>query len=197
MYCSFEEKKLRHILKSRLSHARYTHSKNVAVRAEELAQRYGCDAEKAYFAGLMHDVCKDDPKRDQLSLIENSGIVLDDVTRSSPQLLHAIAGRCWLVSELNIQDDDILNAVRYHTTGRAEMSLLEEIIYLADLTSSERDYEDAIYTRDLVDESPEKGLLHSLSYTITYLARMQRLVCPDTIWAYNYYVAKTLEGVKA
>lgn len=191
---AFDEKNLKKLLKGRLSPARYEHSLNVAVRARELSDRYHEDSKKAYFTGLMHDICKNDPPAKQLAYLQKHGVQLDEVTAHSPQVYHAVSGSVWLAAELNVQDEEILNAVRYHTTARAGMSRFEEIIYLADLTSAERDYPDAAYTHELVDKSLEAGLYHALRFTIISLVEAGRPVCADSFAAYNYYLAKTQGG---
>ena len=103
----------------------------------------------------------------------------------SPQVFHAMAGYCYLKREVGVEDEDILNAVRYHTTGRAGMSLLEKVVYLADLTSEERDFPDIAETRRIVDRSLEEGMIYSLQYIITDLVRAGRPVCRDSFEAYN------------
>lgn len=190
----YDEDKMKSLLKSQLSAKRYEHSLNVAVRAEELAQRFYADKTKARFCGLMHDVCKDLPSSKQLEIIHSSGVELDSEAESTPKLYHAIAGSCFLENELNIKDYDILNAIRYHTTGRAGMSLLEEIIYLADLTSSERNFSDVDRMRKIVNESLSYGMLESLKFTISQLMKKNRTICSDAFKAYNYYVSRTGGG---
>lgn len=185
-----DEHSLESLLRGRLSKGRYRHSLNVAGRAAELARLHGADVEKARFAGLMHDVCKDMPKKEQLVLIERGGIVLSSEVLASPQLYHAIAGSVYLRDALKVQDQEILDAVRYHTTGRAGMSLLEEVVYLADLTSAERDYPDAQYTRELADRDVAKAMLYSFQFIIRELAGGQKPLCRETIDGYNYYVRR-------
>lgn len=182
------EEELLPMLKQLLSAKRYEHSLNVAERAVELAERYGGDREKARLAGLIHDICKNMPKEEQLSWIHDAGITPEREILACPQLYHAIAGYAYAKNALNIRDSEILNAIRYHTTGRAGMSLMEEIVYLADLTSRDRKYPDAEYTRLLADKSIPEAMVYSFEYIIPELLKSHQPVCRDTIEAYNDYV---------
>lgn len=176
---------VRRLVRSRLSDARYHHTMCVVERARELARRFGADEEKAAFAGLVHDICKNMPHGEQLSYLRECGMEPSAEDLLSPQVFHAMAGYCYLRREVGVKDEDILNAVRYHTTGRAGMSLLEKVVYLADLTSAERDYADVVKTRCIVDRSLEEGMIYSLQYIITDLVRAGRPVCRDSFEAYN------------
>ena len=153
---------LRLIAKGRMSEYRYVHTVNVAVRAAELAKIYGENEYRAYRAGLLHDICKEIPKPELLALIER--YEPDFAERApewheSPALWHSRAGALYAEHELKERDPDILNAVRYHTSGRAGMSMLEEIIYLADLTSAERDYPDVEVVRKLSERDIGEAML--------------------------------------
>ncbi|MBQ4153051.1 MAG: bis(5'-nucleosyl)-tetraphosphatase (symmetrical) YqeK [Oscillospiraceae bacterium] len=173
------------ILKSRLNPNRLHHSICVAEAAERLAGQYGCREETAKMTGLLHDICKNDNLDIQLQIIKNGGIMLTDVERSSPPLYHAMAGSAYLKTELGITDPDVLNAVRYHTTGRGGMSLLEKVIFVADFISADRDYPDVEVVRTLARQSLEKAMLYALEYTVCDLVNRKKYLHPDTVDAYN------------
>lgn len=176
-------------VKALLKPERFEHSLNVAQQAVLLAKRYGEDQEKAYTAGILHDVCKNMSQQEQLHWMENSDIILDSTLRKQPPVWHGFAGAVYLRERLGIRDRDILNAVRYHTTAREGMSRLEQIIYLADLTSAERSYPDVEQLRSLTMQSLEQGMLYSLRYSIRKLLEVGQPVCLDTCRAYNQYLA--------
>lgn len=178
------------LIQKKLKPSRYQHSINVMNRAVELATRFGADPVKARLAGLLHDVMKNVPSKEMLQFIEDSDIILLYADLCAPQLWHAIAGAAYMKRELKIDDEDVLNSVRYHTTGRAGMSILEKIIYLADLTSAERDYPDVKKTRKIVDESLDKGMLYSMKYLITDLVMQGKVLHPDTLACYDELVRK-------
>ncbi|MEG1631020.1 MAG: bis(5'-nucleosyl)-tetraphosphatase (symmetrical) YqeK [Hydrogenoanaerobacterium sp.] len=186
MKYDFEKTKL--MLKDRLSEKRYEHSLMVAEEASHLAQIFGENQSKAYFAGLLHDVCKDDSKEEQLQRIRESAIIWDEKALSQPSLWHAMAGSIFIADELNVEDRDIINAVRYHTSGRAGMSKLEKIIYLADLTCYGRAYDDVETVRALAHASLEKAMLYALQYILSDLIAHKTPIINDTIEAYNDYV---------
>ena len=163
------EDEIKALLKARMNAHRYEHSLNVAKRAVFLAERNGADSERAYFAGLVHDICKGVPLEEQRAVIEKAGIVLDEDTEKSPALWHAVAGSVYIQTELSVTDEDVIRAVRYHTTGRGGMSLLEKVLYMADLTSADRNYPDADYTRDLTDKSLAEGLAYGVRWLVNDL----------------------------
>ena len=163
-FCPFSEEEIKAVLKARMNEHRFEHSLNVAERAAFLAEKYGADIEKAAFAGLIHDICKGIPNEEQLSVIEKEGISLDEDTLKSPALWHSIAGAIYSEHELGVTDKDVLNAIRYHTSGRGNMSILEKVVYMADLTSAERNYPDAQYTRDLTDYSLDEGIAYGVRW---------------------------------
>lgn len=175
------------IIKPLLSDKRYAHSVAVAEQAVRLARMYHVDPEKADTAAIFHDICKEMPRDQQLHWIEKSGIILDSVTQQQPNLWHGPAAVGYLGAVLHIQDPDILNAVRYHTSARAEMSTLEQIIYLADLTSKDRNYPDVDLMRQLTDQSLERAMQEALAFIVTDLVKHRRQICPDTYRAYNWY----------
>ncbi len=174
------------ILKSRLDEKRYIHSLCVADEAKRLAEKYGGDIEKAYLAGLLHDITKQASKEEHLQYFSDFGIILNDIEKNAEKLWHAMSGAGYLEHILNIKDAEILDAVRYHTTAKAEMSLLCKILYLADFTSLDRDYTDVSVIRKLVDESLDSALIYALQYSICDLVNIKKAVHLDTINAYNF-----------
>lgn len=173
-----------------LSDYRRIHSLNVAEEAVRFAKKYGGDVEKARLAGLLHDVTKETDFDTQLQIIENGGIILTELERRSPKLWHAISGACYVRDVIGIVDEDIFNAIRYHTTARAGMSQLEKLIFLADFTSPERDYPDIGVIREHAENSLEDGMLYGIKFTIGRLVGRGDLVSPEALAAYNDILLK-------
>jgi len=173
------------MLKRRLSKHRYEHSLNVSYEAVRLARLYGGDEEKAELAGLLHDVAKETSGKEQLKLIKAAGYPVSPELMAAPKVWHAPAGAAYIMLKLGIEDEDIINAVRYHTTARANMSLLEKIVYLADYTSAERSYNGVEDMRRLVDESLEAAMKYALRFGIGNQASKGQVIVPDTFMAYN------------
>ncbi|MGN0537547.1 MAG: bis(5'-nucleosyl)-tetraphosphatase (symmetrical) YqeK [Acutalibacteraceae bacterium] len=176
------------IIRSRMKTARYKHSRNVAKEAVRLAKKYGADPDRAEIAGILHDITKETPPDEQLQIMKNSGIVLNDIEKGSQKLWHAISGSAYIKTELGITDEDILNAVRYHTTARAGMSILEKVLFIADFTSEERDYDGVENMRKAADKSLEDAMIEGLSFSIADLAERKLTIAEDTFFAYNEVV---------
>lgn len=174
------------LIRERLSDYRFYHSICVAQSAKALARRYGADEEKAETAGILHDIMKESTKSEQLEMIEKAGMTITPLEKSKKKFYHQISGAAYAKAVLGIEDSEILNAIRYHTTGRANMSLMEEIIYLADFISADRDYEDVDVMRKKVVEGKEQGLLYAASYTIISNIKKGSILHPDTVNAYNW-----------
>ena len=183
-YLSREEQYI-DIIRGRLTPRRFEHSLAVAKQAEYLAKKYGADPEKARIAGLLHDILKDTDGDSQLQIFKDFDILLDAVEQKAPKLWHAKAGAVFLRHILGITDEDILNAVRYHTTARAGMSPLEIVLYLADFTSADRDYPDVDVMRELTERDPDEAMRYALAYTIDDLNAEGRPVHPDTLACYK------------
>lgn len=177
--------KYKDILKSRLTPKRYHHSLCVAEEAVRLANKYGGDKEKAYLAGLLHDITKNAPPDEHLNIFERFGIMLNDIEKNAEKLWHAMSGAAYIENVLKIDDKEIITAVRYHTTARAGMTQLEKLLYLADFTSLDRDYDDIDVMREKVEISLEAALDYALSYTINDLVSRGKPLHLDTVNAYN------------
>ena len=175
-------------LEQQLSKKRFQHSCNVARAARQLAQRYGADMDKAYFAGLVHDICKEMPFEEQHSLMVAGDFAPDTAELHSRKLWHGIAGAYFLQEEFGITDREILLAVRFHTVGREDMSLLEEIIYIADMISEERDYKGVGKMRKLAEENLQAAMLEALTDAIGSVLKKGGLLPQYTIAAYNGYL---------
>ncbi|MCD8106926.1 MAG: nicotinate-nucleotide adenylyltransferase [Oscillospiraceae bacterium] len=177
----------REYLALHLSEKRFNHSLNVADEALKLAVLYDCDREKAYFAGLVHDICKELPIEEQYALTLRSPLNVTDVELNAPKTYHGIAGSVFLEEQFGITDPDILSAVRYHTVAKGGMNLLEKIIYMADLISKERHYPDVEYYRDVTHKDLDLGLYEAMKFSIEDSISKTRTIPTLTLDAYNEY----------
>ena len=176
------------IIKSMMSENRYNHCVNVSKEAVKLAKRYGGDEEKAAVAGILHDITKEMPKEEQLQIMLDSGIILDDIQKNAPKLWHGISGSVYIKKHFGIEDEDILNAICYHTTGRAGMSLLEKIIFVSDFTSEERTYKGVATMRKKSRKSLEDAMLYGFKFTFSDLSSRELAIHPDELACYNEIV---------
>ncbi len=181
-----DKEQMRKALKSMLKENRYKHSIGVCETAVKLATIYGADEDKAYTAGLLHDAAKNLGKREMLSECDRLGVELDDIERANPALVHAVLGKAYIKEKFGIDDEEILNAVRYHTTGRAGMNLLEKIIYIADMVEPNRDFEGVIKLRSIVERDIDAACIMGLSQTIEFTLQKGELIHPDTVHARNW-----------
>ena len=188
------DEKIITLIRSKLSADRFNHSLNVADSAKELALRYGADVDKAYTAGLLHDVMKNASEEEQLGVLSEAGIELMPVERENKKLWHAIAGAAYVKFVMGIDDRDIIRAVRYHTTGRSGMSLLERIVYLADYISADRNYNGVEDMRRLCKSDSDEAILYALTFGIPDLVSKGRVIHPDSIDLYNEVIIKKQGG---
>ncbi len=188
------DEKIITLIRSKLNADRFNHSLNVADSAKELALRYGADADKAYTAGLLHDVMKNASPEEQLGVLSEAGIELMPVERENKKLWHAMAGAAYVKFVMGIDDRDIIRAVRYHTTGRAGMSPLERVVYLADYISADRNYNGVEDMRRLCKSDSDEAILYALTFGIPDLVSKGRVIHPDSIDLYNEVIIKKQGG---
>ncbi|MCQ2471938.1 MAG: nicotinate (nicotinamide) nucleotide adenylyltransferase [Clostridia bacterium] len=181
----WDDEKITALIKLRLKETRFIHSLNVAKAAAELAEIYGGDKEKCFTAGLLHDVMKNAPDSEHMEVFSVAGTPLSADEKQNKKLWHAMSGAEYVKHIMGITDDDIYRAVRYHTTGRAGMTLIEKIVFIADFISAERDYDDVNVMRGLAAVSLEKAMLYALRYTITDLVKKGQTIHKDSIALYN------------
>jgi len=181
-------------LKNSISPKRYIHSINVSITAKNLAEFYHCDVSKAEIAGLVHDCARDIDRALQVKFLEEEGIVVDELTLSVKELLHGPAAVHICKSVFDIEDEDILTAVRYHTTGRENMSLLEKIIYLSDFIEPGRSFDGVEELRRLAYEDLDRALLLAFNSSIRYILSQNGLIQMNTILSRNYLL-KRLKGI--
>lgn len=171
-----------------LSKDRFEHTLGVMYTAESLAMRYGADTASAAVAGLLHDCAKCIPNAEKLQLCQKYGIDISASEEKNPSLLHAKLGSFLAKEWYGVEDADILNAIRWHTTGRPEMSLLDKIIYMADYIEPNRKKAPNLKElRRLSFEDLDGALLMVLKSTLDYLSDCPDTVDPMTRECYEFY----------
>lgn len=177
-------------LKKNLKEKRYNHCLNVAQSAKELARLYGADEKKAYTAGLLHDITKELDTETQLKLCDDFGIIMSGLEKSAFKLWHAMTGAHYVKNILKIKDDEIFDAIFYHTTAKENMSLLTKIIYIADYISVDRDYNGVEEMRVAAKQSLEEAISIATEFTVNDLKTQNKAIHENTIKAYNQYFIK-------
>ena len=176
-------------IRNELDNERFRHTMAVSYTAASLAMAYEADIEKARLAGLLHDCAKCIPNEKKLKLAERYGLPVSEAERQSPQLLHAKLGAYIARNEYGVEDGDVLGAIRWHTTGKPDMTLLEKIIFMADyiepLRFQAKNLEEIRFVsfRDL-----DGAVYMTLRDTLEYLEeRAKRSIDESTFNAYEYY----------
>lgn len=175
-----------------LSEKRYHHSLCVRDAAALLARKYGADEKKAATAGILHDIMKDLPRQEQLERMKLYGVELTRLERNAPKLWHAMLGAAYIRNELHIEDPEILDAVRYHTTGRENMTKMDKVLFVADFISADRDYPGVEKMREAARAGLEEAAVEGIVFTICDLAESRVPIHPDSVAAYNDMVLKNL-----
>ena len=183
---------LRPIAMSYLKPKRMPHVLGTEGEAAKLARRFGADETKARVAGLLHDCTKKLGMAEQLALCQQYGIQLDLLEQKALKLLHAKTGAA-IARHVYGVDDEVYQAILYHTTGRANMTLLEKILYLADYIEPSREFAndpDVVCLRETVYEDLDRGLLLGLTMTVMEMEGMGNPVHHDTLDARNDLIEK-------
>ena len=178
---------------SYLKAKRCAHVLGTAATAVKLAEKYGADVHRAEVAGLLHDCTKKLSMPEQLALCEKYGIALDALEKKALKLLHAKTGAA-LARDVFGVDDEIYNAILWHTTGKPDMTVLEKVIYLADFIEPTRDFPGVDALRRTVWEDLDRGLLMGLEMTVEEMEEMGNPIHVNTLAARDYLKGKTNEG---
>lgn len=184
-----ELEKLRRAMEKELSAGRYTHTLGVAYTAAALAMSHGKDIKNAMKAGLLHDCAKSMHGSELVAICEKAHLNVTAVERSNPTaLLHAKAGAYLAEHKYGVTDGDILNAIRYHTTGRPDMSTLEKIIYIADyIEPGRKQLEGLEMVRRLAFQDLDCAVEKILANTLAYLRSTDTQVDDMTSRTYAFY----------
>ena len=181
-------KKIRKSMEKNLDAKRFEHTLGVAYTASALAMCYEVDVNKAQIAGLLHDCAKCLSDEKKLSICKKHNIQISKVENRNPFLLHAKAGSYIAMNKFIIHDQDIINAILNHTTGRPGMSALEKIIYVSDYIEPGRKQAPNLKeVRKLAFQNLDAALLKILEDTLQYLKESGSETDPMTQETYDYY----------
>ncbi|MDD7718679.1 MAG: bis(5'-nucleosyl)-tetraphosphatase (symmetrical) YqeK [Eubacteriaceae bacterium] len=186
MNMDYIKRQITDYIKDNFSEKRRIHTEGVRITAVKLAEKYGENIENTELAALFHDMFRGV----QVDIINDyvNQLGLNKKYLNNPNLAHGKIAAKVMEQNYGIDNEDILNAVSFHTTGRAGMSRLEKIIYLADAIEPNRDYPSVDLLRNLADENLDKALIMSLERTIDYVKQQGSFLDEDTIKARDYYL---------
>ncbi|WP_019536061.1 bis(5'-nucleosyl)-tetraphosphatase (symmetrical) YqeK [Paenibacillus ginsengihumi] len=171
-------------VRSQMPERRWQHTLGVMETAIQLANRYGADPDKAELAAILHDVCKYWPVEEQARIIREHGLPAE-LLDYDKELWHAHAGAFVAKDRYGVADEEVLDAIRYHTSGRERMTLLEKVVCLADYIEPGRDFPNVNNIREIAEHSLEKALIAGFSGTIAFLLEKGKKIYPLTMQARN------------
>lgn len=177
-------------LRNLLSEKRFAHTLGVATMAGRLAERYGENPERAELAGLLHDSAKELSLEEMKVWLFKAGYEVDTEVSQSRALLHGPAGAAFAKMYFGVRDKGILSAIYHHTFGKSAMSLLEEIVFLADYIEPNRHFEGVDRIRELAWVDLDRAALAGFDSTIGHLLAIQAEIYAPTVVARNYLIKK-------
>lgn len=178
------------VLEKYLSKKRIEHSKNVAMLARRIAKRYGINEDKAYVAGMLHDIAKEQDLKKQYDLVKN-----DECFELNDMTIHAYSAVHIISDELAIKDQTILNAIKYHTTAYYIMSDLDKLIYVCDMLSKERYFDGIEKLRELLIYDLDTCYLNCVKVSLTYL-KEKKIVFSNELIKLEEMIEKELANGK-
>ena len=178
-------------LKNNLKPSRYGHTLGVVNTAIKLAEIYGEDKSKAEIAALCHDVAKNMSNEELKKVIDNENIALSIDEENTQELWHSIIAPVIARKVFGIEDEEVLNAMRWHTTGKENMTNLEKIVYLADLIEPSRKFDGIDEIREIAYKDLDLAMLKALTHTTIYLLKQGCAVDINSVKARNYLVYNT------
>jgi len=180
-------------VRSQMPEKRWRHTEGVMKSSVELAKRYGADPEKAELAALLHDVVKYWPT-DKMELIIREQGLPSILLAHDKSLWHAPVGAYIAETEFGIKDEEVLDAIRYHTSGREGMTKLDKIVCLADYIEPGRDFPGVENIRELAKNSLEEALIAGFDSTISFLLKKHKRIFPTTVLARNSLIEELERG---
>ena len=182
---------LEEIVRSKLSDFRFNHSIYVAKRCVELARMYNVDIEKAQKVGIVHDIAKEMTDEEKMQYIKEYKLEVDEIELKNTALLHAKIGADIAKRKFGFSED-MVEAVAYHTTAKENMSMLTKILYVADASGEDRDWEDLEYVRNLSETDLDAAAIYILDLRIKINTEKGLLIHIDSVLARNYLLMQKL-----
>lgn len=188
-YSSINRESALALLRKNLNDSRYAHCLRVEATAIDLAKHYEANTEKAGIAGLLHDIMKQQDDEDMRDVIISENLDLDMLSYGN-NIWHGPIAATYVSKHLGIEDKEILHAIKIHTTGSSDMSLIDKIVYVADYIEPEHDFKEANKTRQLAYEDIDQAVSYQTQQELLYLVENKVKIYPNTIYTYNKYTVK-------
>jgi predicted HD superfamily hydrolase involved in NAD metabolism len=186
-YTSYTRDQIIKEVRAAMSEKRFNHVLRVEETAIQLAKKYEADVEKTSIAALLHDYAKEQPASEMRDLIISENLDLD-LLQYGPAIWHGPVGAVLARREFEVEDEEVLRAIHFHTIGAPEMSVIEQIIYVADYIEPGRDFDGVEKARELADFSLEEAVRFENIETIRRLVEREVQIYPKAIDAYNAWI---------
>ena len=173
-----KEEKAIHLVKPMLGKKRWEHTLNVRDMAVKLAKIHGEDPEKAALAAILHDCAKELPKEEMLQIFRENGTMAGNVEERPQPVWHGVCAAIIAQVRWGVEDEEVLSAIRCHTTGRPGMTRLDKIIFLADMTSKERDFPGVEKLRKLAKKNLDQAMCRALESTLAFVKEKKQTADP-------------------
>ena len=188
LYKEMNDAEMITLLSKELKESRLMHTFGVIDTATSLAKAYQADIKKCERAALLHDCAKYMPLEDMIAICERNFVELNDLEKSKDSLLHAKAGACLAYEKYGIKDKEILDAIKYHTTGKPDMSLIEKIIFVSDFIEPGRTHSEKLpMYRMIAMADINLVCMNILKDTLDYLESLNEEIDPLTKETYIFY----------
>ncbi len=181
-------RKIRKKLKDSLSKSRYEHTLGVEFTAAAMAMKFGADIDRTELAGLLHDCAKCIDDEEKIEECKKYNVAITLVEKRNPFLIHSKLGAVYAKEKYGVKDEEILSAIRCHTTGRPDMTLLEKIIFIADYIEPARDKaKNLSLIRRVAFEDIDEAMYIILRDTLEYLRSGEGELDTATEETYSFY----------
>lgn len=185
-------KELMEKLKGSMSKRRFEHSQSVCATAVEMSERFGADCDKAWLAGMLHDCAKGMSTAEQITKCGEYGIFLDEITLACSPVIHAPLGAEIARRIYGVEDKEVLDAIRKHTVGGCNMSLLDKIIYTADMIEPNRSFNGVEELRQVAKNDINQAYLKCIKQSLLFNINENKIIHPSTLDSYNELICLSL-----
>lgn len=185
-----ERAEIMQLLREMTDDRRYSHTMGVMACARELAGLYGVDTRQAELAALLHDCARCLSPQELLASALEQGLPVDELEREVPDLLHGKVGAFFARARFGVDDPAVLRAIELHTLGAQDMTLLDKIIFIADMIEPSRDFPGVETLRETARTDLDRSLLDGFDSTIRYVIEKRQYIHPRSIGARNAILLK-------
>ncbi len=176
---------LKEEIKEKLTEKRFIHSISVMDMCEKLAKIYGCDIKKAKLVGLVHDMAKEMTDEEMLNYVKKNNIDITNTEKCIPQILHGKIASDLAKKKYDF-DDEMCDAIKYHTTGKENMTLLQKVVFVSDKIDETRKYEGVEELRKLAFENLDEAIIKNIDETLKINIEKKNVILEESIKTRNY-----------